>query len=217
MPLSLPNFPTDNLYKFISIFGLTLSFACWILHVLFFGYNLQTMNDFDTDVNNLSDSIYQYALDNNLNLQDSFLLIPHLDSVNIFLHNDTFELNCSLGGQIRLTPKEYNLYKINRSLKEKETLREQIIWQAKGLSVHLNYGFFVGIGLAFFGFYWWYRNVQYVQDVISMKEAGITRSRFQKNPVTSSMFFVIVISLIICIFTILNQFNFFHILNGIFE
>jgi hypothetical protein len=158
---ALPNLPTDNLYKFLAIFGLIIFLGC-----SFISLDIKTeieeadfkngIHDYNLKINNWrivnQDTIIEEREKINL-IQDSLIRKDEMDKLDKSL-DDGYEfikaMTDSMAYQYQL-----NIPKLNK---------------LKKTSIYLMGGQVAGILLMIFGFYLWYFRVQKISDAILKKQ-----------------------------------------------
>lgn len=158
--LPLPNLPTDNLYKFLAIFGLFL----YLFGIIFFTFSLEK----DTQINyelQAKVASSQFKIDKaRIDCAEKNSGKTCLDPQKIGL--DEGKLNDILIDHIK------NEFKL-KSLKE---LKDKYTYLFIGSGV-------IGLLLMLCGFYHWYRKVQKIQDALLSGQAIELDQKLLKNQI----------------------------------
>ena len=159
MAIPIPNLPTDNLYKFMALSGIFL---------MVFSFSFEQLQ---------KQKIHKllYEVEANLIVTDSIqaLLPPNREPES---ENDDAD--------VVLYREHVELVKMNK-LKLRE--REALIEQHDNTRFPLLFLFFSGAGMAFFGFYSWYRRVQKPLDKIlklNLEKAKLEAASLKKSSAT---------------------------------
>lgn len=145
--MSIPKLPTDNLYKFVAIFGIALFIFASAIYISTMPNIIQRITDLE---------VQKYKLTNdNVVLYEEYKHIKTRDKViGEDLHNKTIELKIN----------NLELWRVNNLI---DVNNHQ--WKS------YNNMFTTSLITSFFsiiiGFYFWYRNLQQYQDKIIKYEA----------------------------------------------
>jgi hypothetical protein len=147
--MNLPNLPTDNLYKFIALAGLTIIFFSMVLPII--------------ALHNLKLELLKTNGELSV-LQAEFEFLR--DDMEVAKRNPSPETAPRLGDKM----KELRIRTLQLKSKdeaERFLHRQTIIWQSVA-----TIGISIGSLMLILGFKFWYQRVQKYQDLILKKEAG---------------------------------------------
>jgi hypothetical protein len=169
-----PNLPTDNLYKFTTLFGILIFIAGFYLPEY---RNDKLTNDYKN----------VYASSNKNNFEASNLIKKLSTSTN----PDTVQITNKLQNEILQSDTLMKDYEA--------TLNESRTWNSK-LGEILT---MLGIGFSLMGFYLWFNNFQIYQDIITKVQSGYVIQDWNneygkaKMKVRLTMSFVIIYTLLV--------------------
>lgn len=214
MSIPLPNLPTDNLYKFMAIFGLILTLTCTILPSLFIESNLGKMAEMSFEIGMREDTINELkkrgvAIYDSIRIRrniqqtvDQFGNVTRTDIMGF----DTFHYDpIKNDTQVR--------YVFLNSLNQKTTkLRDKLDAQYIKLFDFFNIGFYSGISLSLIGFVLWFRKVQVYQDLYAIEQAKLAignRTKYIKDKTNSFLLIMISVAIIVAILGNMYKFRIF--------
>jgi hypothetical protein len=193
--MTIPKLPTDNLYKFISLFGLTL-----IVSYLFLGYNNES--ELQKETNNLKYEVdlISFEIESVNNERKEYIKnIAELcetevcDCRIIKKSNYNIQLSfkekgCDSNGIIDEIIKLQDLIKIDSrkvySKIDTITAKENLIARKKEIYIlqenKIFVFFIVGITMAIIGFLMWYFKVQKYEDLILKKQSEDLKNDIEK-------------------------------------
>lgn len=165
--MNIPNPPTDNLYKFISISGLLIFLVSFIFprylnkeYVLLYGEIKGELRSMENEIESLDNSIVS---DDSIRAQIPLLLL-HPSLPNLFQKLLSDELY-----------KSKNLRKEMRDLVKKWETSEALYSEIENWRKIGYYGIGCGLILMIIGFALWYLRLQKYQDMI-LKNEALTKS-----------------------------------------
>lgn len=169
--MNIPNLPTDNLYKFISMTGVLLMFVC----VAVLEYRISQQVELNTEIS-LGKKAFEFLerdLERTSKGLDSILQsLEEAEKRGEKIDSNKLEHFSSLKkGHEELKARVRNIDREIMTLRKKSDFAENYYQRTLRIKPLLLFGGFTGIALAFIGFYLWYHRLQKHQDMLLKMQA----------------------------------------------
>ena len=165
--MNLPNLPTDNLYKFLALFGLVIT----VSSTYFYVSETHRLEDFANQLDQTSAhlNIKFDAIDNEQShLKEKYTLLLDSDATK----ENRFEITNNIVADIDVVAQRLERARIDSATAKMNENRFSEMLDDVDLVRKMSKPFFVlGIVISFFGFVFWYINVQKQLDKILRKKA----------------------------------------------
>jgi hypothetical protein len=169
--MGISKFPTDNLYKFLAIFGL-------VIFIISYFYPIYLVNDLKVLATDLKmDEKYLYEKLNKELYQSKHLLESKDTLKNKQLILELFNENIITIDSLENEANQYEKRVENYNIKSKQVER----WLDNALA-----GKLIGLMLMIIGFSLWYFKLQKYQDIIIKNEAMKIKNESEKDKVENA-------------------------------
>ena len=183
--MNIPNLPTDNLYKFLSLTGL-------FLMVSSFGYKEYRNHQHNIENSEIivNKEILDYKIENKKRLLElsgklSDIEIDIIESKKNYESKDNANLDIeNLINIYKTTIKESDLewYNIEAGkLRMKSELADVSLERTQKLNWMLNLSMIIGLISMVSGFYLWYIKLQRYLDIILLRKSNISETEFDEE------------------------------------
>jgi hypothetical protein len=164
--MNLPQFPTDNMYKFMAIFGLTIVIGTYLI------VNWEISNRLLEQIN-LERSKLKYETDKDFLTAKQTFINGELDRLEKEGIPDSQAYNSNAAEYNKVTEQVIN----NEKNKVLESEFQKVKSDIKILHEILQFGSIAGLGFTIIGFILWYFKLQRFQDKLTALEARRRESK----------------------------------------
>ncbi len=184
--MNIPDLPTDNLYKFVSLTGVLLSLVCFgVLE-----YRVNNQVELDTEIL-LGKEALGYLKMNRESISTNLDTIRN--SINEKQATGKTIEDADLQGYSSALQEYDQLKKQNdnhdreiMSLRKKSEIAENHFNRTQRIRLILLLGGFCGLALANIGFYFWYHRLQKYQDILVRHQADLVAQQVAQADANNS-------------------------------